>query len=155
MRSQGCHTCLTIKQRPCRMLRVLFRNHFVLILPPKETAATNPKRFAAGSVPLHHSLGCCTNICAGAWERQGRSGNDTRGTRQAGGFLALAGLVMSSSHGLGCSGASWPAQAQLQSASGRAGGGSGSCPAPTGRGQVKLRVAPVTSPCDHALQFQH
>lgn len=40
---------------------------FILVLLPKETAAMNPNRFAAGSVPLDW----CTNICAGAWERQG------------------------------------------------------------------------------------
>lgn len=43
MHSQGCHACLNIKQWPCRMLRVLFRIHFILVLPPKETAAKTRK----------------------------------------------------------------------------------------------------------------
>lgn len=62
---------------------MLFRNHFIPVLLPKETAAMNPKRFAAGSVPLDW----CTNICADAWERQGGCGSDGRG-RCSGGFLA-------------------------------------------------------------------
>lgn len=50
----------------------------------EETAATNPQKFAAGSVSLHHSLGCCTNICAGSWEWQGGSGKGRVGMGKAG-----------------------------------------------------------------------
>lgn len=87
-----------------RILRSVIQKPFILVLLPKETAAMNPKTFAAGSVPLDW----CTNICAAAWERQGGCGSDGRG-RWSGGLPALAGLEYG-----GASQPVWAPQAVLQ-----------------------------------------
>lgn len=116
-----------------RILRVLFRNHFILVLLPKEMAAMNPERFVAGSVPLDW----CTNICAGVGERQGGCGSDRRG-RWSGGLLALARLEYG--------GASQPVWAPLSCAPGRGGGGCA-----VGQGVVQGGHDPTLAPGCHLI----
>lgn len=67
------HTCLNPMgwQDPQRVIHKPLYSGTVA----KRNGSNEPKKFVVGSVPLEW----CTNICAGAWERQSGCGSDARG----------------------------------------------------------------------------
>lgn len=171
MHSQGCHACLNVKRWPCRMLSVIRKLLYSGTAAKRNSSNKPPKVCSWISSPapfpgLLHKYLCWRLGKAGwEWERQGGNGKGRAGVGMtpgagAGRRAPCTGRIcypIQPQH----PGMSWGITACMGSAvvcswQGRRWvcGGSGNCPAPTGRGQVKRRVAPATSPCDHTLQFR-